>query len=306
MQGLEISRLYYEKYGRDMIHTLFPEYENKIAVGIAGPGSDCFGFDDEISRDHDFGAGFCMWVDDAVYDKIGFALTRAYTALPGEIEGIPKYRVRPYGVDRFGVIKIKDFFTPLTGSGGAPASDEQWLSIPDCYLACAVNGEVFRDDSGEFTAEREKLLNMPADVRLKKMSVLAINMAQSGQYNFRRCIEHGENGAAALALAEFVRNAVSLCYTAEGRYCPFYKWAFRGLKSLDKFSGIGGRLENLITVRTDSSLSDEIESVCAVFAGYFREEGLSSHKDNFLEPHAYEIREKIKNPSIRNMHIMEG
>ena len=306
MQGLEISRLYYETYGRDMIRNLFPEYEDKIAVGIAGPGSDCFGFDDDVSRDHDFGAGFCMWVNDKVYNEIAFALTRAYTALPDEIAGVPKYRIRPYGVDRFGVIKISDFFLPLTGSGGAPASDEQWLSIPDCYLACAVNGEVFRDDSGEFTAEREKLMNMPRDVKLKKMSVFAINMAQSGQYNFRRCIEHGESGAAALALSEFVKNAVSLCYIAEGRYCPFYKWAFRGMKSLERFSGMGERLEKLITAQTGSSLSDEIESICSVFADYFREEGLSSSDDIFLEPHAYEIREKIKNPSIRNMHIMEG
>ena len=305
MQGLEICRQYSEAFGRDMIHTQFPEYEDKIAVGIAGTGSDCFGFDDDISRDHDFGAGFRMWVSDSVYDEISFKLTRAYTALPGEIDGVEKYKIRPYGTDRFGVIKISDFFMPLTGSSGAPQSEEQWLSVPDYSLACAVNGEIFRDDSGEFTAEREKIMNMPRDVRLKKICFRAINMAQSGQYNFARCIRHGEYPAAALALAEFVKNAVSLCYTLEGKYCPFYKWAFRGMDNLELFPGMKERLEALITGKTDPALSEEIESISSEFASYFRENGLSQTPDNFLEPHAYEIREKIKNPSIKAMHIME-
>ncbi len=246
-----------------------------------------------------------MWVNDSVYDEIAFKLTRAYTALPDEIDGVKKYKIRPYGVDRFGVIRISEFFLPLTGSAGAPESPGQWLSVPDYYLACAVNGEIFRDDSGEFTAEREKIMNMPGDVRLKKISARAINMAQSGQYNFRRCILHGEYGAAALALAEFVKNAAALCYTLEGRYCPFYKWAFKGMETLTVRCDMKERLEKLITEKCDISQFDEIESICSDFASYFRESGLSSSREVFLEPHAYEILEKIKDPEVRARHIME-
>ena len=43
-----------------MIHNNFSEYEDKIAVGFVGEGSERFGFDDVYSRDHDFGPGFCM------------------------------------------------------------------------------------------------------------------------------------------------------------------------------------------------------------------------------------------------------
>ena len=56
--NLERSREFYETVGKEMIHTHFPEWENRIAVGLVGEGSDCYGFDDEISMDHDYAVVF--------------------------------------------------------------------------------------------------------------------------------------------------------------------------------------------------------------------------------------------------------
>ena len=47
---IEKNRRFYEKYVAELIHGDFAEYEDRIAVGIAGEGSDCFGYDDEVSR----------------------------------------------------------------------------------------------------------------------------------------------------------------------------------------------------------------------------------------------------------------
>ena len=62
--GLELCEAFYEEYGRPMILQKFPEYEKMIAAGLVGEGSECFGFDDQTSRDHDFGPGFCLWLTD--------------------------------------------------------------------------------------------------------------------------------------------------------------------------------------------------------------------------------------------------
>ena len=48
MKGLEEARRYYEDFGREMLHERFPDFEERIAVGLAGRGSECFGFDDEV------------------------------------------------------------------------------------------------------------------------------------------------------------------------------------------------------------------------------------------------------------------
>ena len=65
-----------------MLDENFSHIKEYLAVGLVGSGSECFGFDDEFSLDHDFGPGFCMWLTDQVYDEIGEELQRAYEELP--------------------------------------------------------------------------------------------------------------------------------------------------------------------------------------------------------------------------------
>ena len=62
MKGLDIAYRYYKEYGEEMIRSLFSEHEDRIAVGLVGEGSECLGFDDELSHDHDFEPGFCLWI----------------------------------------------------------------------------------------------------------------------------------------------------------------------------------------------------------------------------------------------------
>ena len=309
MQGLELSRRYYEEFGLPMIKEQFAEYENRIAVGLAGMGSDCFGFDDEISRDHDFGAGFCLWLTDEDNELFGFELARAYSRLPKEFLGFEKGKSNYYANSRYGVKTISDFYLPLTGKKGAPETVWEWMNIPEHSLAAAVNGSVFRDDLGEFTKIREKILyGMPEDIRLKKLSARAAIMAQSGQYNYPRCVAHGEKGAAALAVSEFVKNTVSLVYLINGKYASFYKWALRGMENLEIFSDFAPILTDILTEDySDSGLKQsKIEKICSDVAEYFRQSGLSRSQSEFLEPHAYEIQNKIKDINIRSLHVMEG
>ena len=113
---------------------------------------------------------------------------------------------------------------------------EQWLSIPEYALAEAVNGEIFADPYGEITRIRERLSKRPRDVRIKKLAGSLLLMAQSGQYNYLRCLRHGETAAAQLAVVEFVQSAMAAVFLLNDVYMPYYKWSFRAMRALPKLS----------------------------------------------------------------------
>ena len=86
MKGLELSRAYYEEYGKPMIDTQLAQYKPYLAAGLVGEGSECLGFDDELSTDHDFGPAFCLWVPEELYAKAGTEMQRAYDSLPASLQ----------------------------------------------------------------------------------------------------------------------------------------------------------------------------------------------------------------------------
>ena len=115
VSGLALCREYYEEVCKPMLEQEFPEYVDQIAVGLVGEGSDCFGFDDAFSRDHDWGPSLLLWVTDQVYAEIGEALERAYAALPKEYKGFV-YQETVQAARRRGVWKIGEFFQNILGA----------------------------------------------------------------------------------------------------------------------------------------------------------------------------------------------
>lgn len=306
MQGIELAREFYEEYGKKMLESDFSEYLDRIAVGLVGHGSECFGYDDEISTDHDFEPGFCIWITDEDEEKIGFKLFRAYSKLPQEYKGIKCREKSALGSKEKGVKTISEFYSSYTGRKGAPETLKDWLYTPSHYLAEATNGEIFFDPLGEFTRIRDQIkYGMPEDVRLKKIACCALHMAQSGQYNYKRCISHGENGAARLALDEFVRNAAEIVFLLEKQHAPYYKWIFRAMKDLPRLSHLSEKLEALITMPSDETLMIEItiEMICRDIISELNSQRISDAGCDFLESHAYSVNDKINDPEIRNLHI---
>ncbi len=310
MKGLELSKQYYEIYGEPMLKERFPELLDKIAVGLCGSGSECFGFDDDVSRDHDMEPGFCIFLpsEDIVDRRSAFLLDRAYSQLPKEFGGLRKSLMAPAGGRRMGPVRTADFFAARTGLDHVPQSFDEWLSIPEYALAEAVNGQVFYDGFGEFSAIRSALKNMPEDVRLKKLAGRLIMMSQSGKYNFERCTRHGELAAAQLAVNEFVQHALQAAFLLNKSYAPFYKWVFRALRELPLLSELAEPLEYLLCgINGEASFDTRmftVEEVCMAVAGCAREQGISDNLCDDIEKDAWSVNDHITDAGLRNANIL--
>ena len=312
MKGMEISKAYFEAFGKPMLTESFPQVMPYLAAGVCGSGSECFGFDDEVSQDHDFDPLFCLFLpgEDIVDRRTAFALERACAKLPGEFMGVKRPRIAPVGGSRRGVIRIADFFMEKTGTADGRLSAGQWLSVPEYSLAEAVNGEIYYDSYGELTAIRERLKTYPEDIMKKKLAGHLLLMGQAGQYNYSRCLSHGEQAAAQLAAVEFVRHAMAAVFLLNGVYRPYYKWSFRAMRELDVLSIEAELMEYLITSGNDGedALEKErvIEGICADIIDELRNLKLSEAICLDAEKHAYSVNDRIADSEIRNMQILAG
>ena len=312
MRGLELARRFYETYGAPMLREQFAAFEEVIAVGLCGSGSECFGYDDDVSTDHDFEPGFCLFLpgEDVIDRRTAFLLERAYAKLPKEFEGFTRSLMNPVGGNRHGVLRMDEFFLSKVGSPDGSLTAAQWLTTPEFYLAEVTNGAVFRDDCGAFTAIREKLAYLPEDVRKKKLAGELLTMAQSGQYNYNRCLRHGETGAAQLAAIEFVRAAIHTVFLLNKAYLPYYKWQFRALRELPLLSDLALPLEFLLTTENTDALAETkygiIEDVAGMVIEALQTQELTKAVCGDLEKHAYSVNDTIADAEIRNLHVLAG
>jgi hypothetical protein len=167
---------------------------------------------------------------------------------------------------------------------------------------------MFFDNYGVMTDIREKLSFFPEDVFLKRLASNLLLMAQSGQYNYRRCVDHGETGAAQLALFDFCESASHVIFLLNGRYMPYYKWRFRAMRNLPKFAEEADLLEYLITTGNGGDSVSDKEAVIETIVSDVIDELMDRHLTDAicqdLEKHAYSVNDRIAGGELRNMHIL--
>ena len=299
ISGLELSKCYYETYGKAMLKEQFPEYADRVAAGLVGHGSECLGFDDMWSKDHDFGPGFCLWLTEKDYEKVGQKMQEAYEALPKAFMGYPARNTSKRGGGRVGVLSIPEFYEEFTGNGA-------WSEMEDEKLAMAVNGEMFDDPLGEFSAIREQLQNgMPFAVWKRRLANAVALTAQAGQYNYGRCKKRNDIVAANLALDEFVREGMRTAYLLNRRYMPYYKWAWRGLENLERLSELKSLFEQVLS--SEGERESVVEEICARLLEELKRQNLTYGEETFLELHVERILEAKEemNPIIEQIVEME-
>jgi len=305
MKGLELCERYFTEVGAPMIAAKFGDYQDRIAAGLVGDGSECFGFDDELSRDHDWGPSFCLWLNKQDFESVGQQLQSEVEQLPGEFEGFGPRTESAWGSGRVGVFEIGQFYRKFIGIDHPPKDLLEWRRIPEINLAAATNGKVFTDSLEEFTAFRNRLKAFyPEDVRLKKIASSCMTIAQAGQYNYPRCIKRKDLVAAQWAETRFITDTISLVFLLNRRYRPFYKWMHRAMRELPILGDrIHKSISDIVTIHDYQQKSLVMEETSQLLIGQLRQEGLSDSASDFLLDHGPIVQQKIHDPQIRGIDV---
>ena len=280
--NMDRSKAFYESAGKAMIEKHFPQYVERIAVGLVGEGSDCFGFDDEISSDHDYAPGFCMWLTENDYQEIGAKLQKEYDQLTSS-EGRLGYRR--------GVFSINQFYSGIMEIAG---DYENTLSVDyetckEHLLATASNGQVFRDDLGVFTKIRNQILKYyPETVWRRKLAQCIHDFAQYAQSNYSRMMARKDTVTAMICVGKGVESALDLVYLLERTYAPYYKWKKKGLENSRLAKQIFPILEKIA----------ENPSQAAVWEGY-RYSAASVHLEDANVALFEEVAKRILDEMVR-------
>lgn len=110
INGLDLAEKFFIHEAIPRFQQAAPDLFQNMASGLVGDGSDCFGYDDEISMDHDWGPGFCIWLTSTDHVKWGKEAKALYDTLPHIFDGYGPRQVSAGNENRIGVRTIDDFY----------------------------------------------------------------------------------------------------------------------------------------------------------------------------------------------------
>lgn len=322
---IEVSERFFFEEALPRLMNDFPEEAPFFGAGLVGNGSNCFGFDDELSRDHDWGIDFLLWLPQNKLSALQPTLREWKQLLFNEYkqyEGFPFYDAGPYGVHA-NIVSPESFYASLIGCPAVPQTIAEWRRIPEENLALATNGRIFCDPVGAFSATREGLLAYyPHDLWLKRIAAHCAAAAQTGQYNFLRCAQRKDHLTKQLVLSRFAEEAIALVFLLNRTYKPYYKWAARKMSELPLLSEhITPLLNSLFfgpkeqaeppqgsTIlfpldESDKACAAICEKICRLLADELRRQGLTSTKDDYLLAHAQEIQAQVQDSFLASLPI---
>ena len=294
VKGLALSKRFFLEIGLPAISEKMPEALNIAAFGLMGEGSECLGFDDEISTDHDFGAGFCIFLKKDDYDKYAQELTAIYNELPKEFLGYKRLNVR--GAHRVGVICIEDFCNYFLGA----KTIETWTeymkdnirTVNDRLFYNFFAGEIFMDNSNVFTKVQKKakqlLENELSDYWLYKQIVSLRLLSQLGQCNFKRMYEREDFLTATLLKHKFIEECLKYIHIVNRVLSPYDKWLKQSALQCDTLNCLIEQLEMLSCEQNFEKSLSIIEAICTECANELNENSsyvfpANISNDNFLD-----------------------
>lgn len=238
--GLDLARAFYHEALQPILAKHHPRTPHSAA--LLGSGSEVLGFDDAVSRDHNWGPRLQLFLSAPDHARLSASISQTLRRhLPYQFRGYatnwsaPKQENDDQGTQllapidsgevnhRVELLSIDGFMRAHFGLGSdhkLRAAD--WLSIPQQKLLTFTSGEVFHDALGLETI-RQRFAFYPRDVWLYLLACGWQRIAQD-EHLAPRAGSVGDELGSRLIASRLVRSIVLLCFLLERTYAPYPKW----------------------------------------------------------------------------------
>lgn len=284
MKGLELSRRYLTECVMPGLQRWVPQCLPHTAAGLIG-GSQAYGNDDEVSRDHAWGAVVMLWLLGDARERLRGQVEAVCATTPREFLGYPAFCSAP---------DLGALLEQTVGCRQAPTALLDWLRIPEQYVFEVAYAPVFRDPTGEVTRCLQGFADYPEEVRLYRLNAHLFWMAEWGLKSLRRAERRGDAVTAALSWARFAVQAMRVGFALSGRHAPYHKWLWREFGKLPApCTEVGGLLE--AGFASGGEHRPAVDAIVEVYLGELRQRGLEprplapEHRARMAYPETAEV-----------------
>ena len=216
---IDISREFFGEIVKPILQEHFPAETAQTAFGVFGYGSEALRLDDEYSRDHHWGLRIDALMPPLIFETKRHEIMATLSAnLPESYQG---HSLREGHLAGAGLApdNLQAFLSRTIGLDRAPQNDVEWLKIPEEDIIHIVNGEVWMDPVGEFSAIREVFQGYyPEPVRLRRIANWCRFFSGMGTYALKRAILRNNEFYAITRFSNAIRLGIHLAFLLDKTY----------------------------------------------------------------------------------------
>jgi hypothetical protein len=272
MKGLEIAQNFFSDWGKNFLEKSFPELVTRVAIGRIN-GSDVIGADDEISKDHNWGPQFTIFLSAEDYAKHGKQLSEAMNAeAPNPWKG---YRLDGAEDQSVIVESIPDWIKTWLGFSEKPSRNKDWELIVKARIDGGIHegresllyflrhGAIWYDGSGEMSGWRKALHYYPEKIWCIRLAEELFRVWQHGEYNFvQRVAKRNDLLAKDICIGEFVNGVMRTLLLLNRDYTPYWKWLAHEFRKLEAAQTYAPMLEELVSVNSTEKQVEIVLQIC--------------------------------------------
>ena len=222
---LTVSRQFFQEIVLPILEREFPAETAQTAFGLFGYGSEAYQQDDDYSRDHHWGLRIDALMPDEVFqERRDVVMQTINAALPATYRGYPLRSGHLAGAG-LAPDSLPAFLRRTLGLEHPPQTYAEWLQLPEEDILHIINGEVWHDPSGNFTALRAAFQNhYPEPVRLRRIAHWCRYFSGMGTYALKRALLRNNEFYATTRFATALRLGVQLAFLLDRQFFPYDKW----------------------------------------------------------------------------------